>query len=848
MSPSGTQALRPGAPPGLPAWLKVALALIVWHMAWHLMAFPRTPLVQLYDRSFLAVVYGVVAWRLFRAARRQDFPLRLRQGLAWLAAGNAIGSGATVYLLTDRYLHPAASSIYSGADALFLTLYPVMLTGLVLLPRGERTAVAPWRILIDGVVFLVGLGVPLWMFAIRPDLQHATGIDAVLVVVWPSLAFAAVLMVNTALLTRAPVPTPRALWLLLSGLGVLWFSDLVFTLDAAAGLISRSPVNWINFTNTLALGLCLFAAWRYESDPMPASEPPRPAPFSPVPMVTIVVITVWLVLSSMLKPGSIPLELVLPSLSVLFVILFVRETLVMGDSLHWAAAEAQRESRIRFEALVRNSSDIIMIVDRKWHIRFASPAATRALGQTPEALLARSFDELIHPDYAAAGQQFFGRMTAQPGATNFVDLRLRHGNGSYRNFETTGANLLDEAAIGGYVLNLRDVSERMQLEERLRHAEKMEAVGRLAGGVAHDFNNLLAVILANSDLALMDAPEGGHGRRELEEIRRAAKRGAALTGRLLAFGRRENSAPSILSPSELLHSLRPVLQTMTGPNLSLQIRTPVKGGHVRINPDGLEQAVLNLVANARDAMAERGQLTLAVEEAELYTALDTPYLVAPPGRYVVLKAQDDGMGMEESTRARLFEPFFTTKARGKGTGLGLASIYAMVKQAGGGILVESAPGRGTTISLWLPRVEEAPDPAGGSSHPFTGPGAGNILLVEDQAAVRDATERMLLLKGYSVLSACDADDARRKLQNHAGPLHLLLTDVIMPGQSGPALAAALVKERRDLRVLFMSGYTGQELAAQGLDDTRARLLVKPFTLAELTSRVSEAIQGPPGLA
>jgi hypothetical protein len=202
--------------------------------------------------------------------------------------------------------------------------------------------------------------------------------------------------------------------------------------------------------------------------------------------------------------------------------------------------------------------------------------------------------------------------------------------------------------------------------------------------------------------------------------------------------------------------------------------------------------------------------------------------------------------MDEKTRARLFEPFFTTKARGKGTGLGLASIYAMVKQAGGGIAVESESGRGTTISLWLPRVDELPERPGNSRHPYPDSGSGTILLVEDQAEVRIATERMLQLKGFTVVSACDAADARRILQHHAGPLDLLLTDVIMPGQSGPALAASLVKERPGLRVLFMSGYTGQELATHGLDHTRTNLLVKPFTLTELSSRVSEAIKGPPG--
>jgi PAS domain S-box-containing protein len=625
---------QPAPPRGrwqLPLWLKLVLAFVVWHLCWHLLALARTPLAKLYDRSVLALLYGLVAWRMRRAARRTDIPDTLRRGLRFIAAGCTIGVLGTIYLLTDRYLHPAAPSIFSLADAFFLVLYPVILSGVWLLPRGEWTRVGPWRMLIDGVVFLVGIGIPLWVFAIQPDLSRATGIDAVLVIVWPCMTFAAVLTVNAALLTKVPVPSQRALWMLLGGLGLLWMSDLIFTLDASGDVFTRTPVNWINFSNTLALALCLIAGHLYETDPMPATTPGRPVPFSPVPMITIVLVASWLVLSATLKPGSIPLEHILPSLIVLFIMLFVRETLVMRDSLHWAAAETRRGNEIRFEALVRNSSDIIMIVDPDYRILFTSPAATNSLGAAPEALLGRLLEELVHPEDEVASGLFFSRLLSQPASTAFVDLRLRHGGGSYRHFETTGANLLWEPVIGGFVLNLRDVSERVVLEERLRHAEKMEAVGRLAGGVAHDFNNLLAVILANSDLALMDVPEGRHGRRELEEIRRAAKRGATLTGRLLALGRRENSAPSIISPGELLRSLQPVLQTMCGPNLNPKIQADPAAGHVRMNPDGLEQAVLNLVANARDAMQEGGRLKLSVEAAELGAALDTPCYEAEVG-------------------------------------------------------------------------------------------------------------------------------------------------------------------------------------------------------------------------
>jgi len=834
--------------PALPGWLKLALLYVLAHVAWELLAMARTPLVQLYDRSFLALFDGLVAWRFWRAAQRSQLSTPVCRGLKFIAAGNAAGALATVYLLTERYLRPAAPSIFSAADALFLATYPLILFGLFQLPRAQRTGAGPARILIDGVVFLVGIGTPLWLFVIAPDLHRVSGMDAVLVVAWPCAAFCGILAVNAALLTRAPVPSRGALWLLLTGVGLSWFSDLIFTLDAATGLVRGSSVNWINLSNAVSIGTCLYAAWRYESDPVVAGESGGATPFSPVPMITLLVVSGWLAMGAALHPGSIELDRTLPSLIVLFAMLFLRETLVMRDSLRWAAAEAQREGQVRFEALVRNSSDIIMIISPAGRLQFVSPAATAALGVPPEALMQLSLAELVHAEDEPASRDFFGRLLAAPGAKAFVSLRLRHGDGTYRHFEAIGANLLPEPSVAGLVLNLRNISERVELEERLHHAEKMEAVGRLAGGIAHDFNNLLAVILAGAELAAFDLPPEHPARREFDAIRQAGKRGATLTARLLAFGRRESPAPAVIAPGETIAALLPMLQSMVGAGLALQTRIDPAAGLVRVNPDGLEQALLNLTANARDASPGGGAVTIAVENAVLAAPLATPYLSAPPGRYVVIRVTDTGSGMDEPTRARLFEPFFTTKARGKGTGLGLASLYGMARTAGGGITVDSHPGRGTQISLWLPEVMAAVTPKTVSAAPFASAGGSEtILLVEDEELVRLAAQRILEIKGYVVLTAANADEAHRVLQNHAGPLHLLLTDVIMPGQSGPVLAADLVRQRPDLRVMFMSGYTGRELATQGMEGAKSRLLLKPFTSEEMIAGVRAALTGPPGL-
>jgi len=827
-------------------WLVAAGLFTVIHLLWLLAGLPRTTGRRLYGTAALAVLYYVAAGAFYWAARRTDLPARLRTALRLVGVGlGMIGAGAT-YLTIDNLFRPAA--FFSVADWLFLSFYPLTLTALAILPRGERPAAGLGRILLDGAVFVVGVGVPLWVFAIQPNLPHATGEDAVLTVLWPVVAFIGVMAVNAALLTRTPLPSRPAFWLLLAALGVSWLADLVFTLDAAARVIMRAPINWINVANTVSVGLALLAAGRFAADPMPdPRSPPRPAAFSPVPLLTIVVVSGWLVLTLTVRPPPIALDRVVPSMILLFAILFVRETLVMRDSLRWIAAEAQREGQARFEAMVRHSSDVIMIVDPAGRIRFASPAATAALGLTPEALVDRTLTELVHPQEAARGADFLARLAAEPEGAVRVRWRLRHAAGGYRHFETAGSNLRHEAAIGGLVLNLRDITEQVALEQRLTNAQKMEAVGRMAGGVAHDFNNLLAIVMANAELALMGLPARDAARVDLDEILRAARRGATLTGRLLLLSQRDRQPADAVAPAEILRLLTPALERTAGANLAVAIRSEPGVGSVRVPAAELEQLLTNLTTNARDA-APGGTLTLAVRSAVLREPLASPHLSAGPGRYVVIEATDTGSGMDESTRARLFEPFFTTKPRGQGKGLGLASIYGTVKAAGGGITVRTESGRGTTFAIWLPETgpEEAPPAPAAVPAPVTG-ASETILLVEDELPVREVTARSLQTMGYRVLSAVDADDAEKVLAAHPGPVHLLLTDVIMPGRSGPALAADLVRQRPDLRVLFMSGYTGDELEAQGLGGATTRLLVKPFSLEQLGARLRQVLAGPAGL-
>ncbi|HEY4301071.1 MAG TPA: ATP-binding protein [Candidatus Didemnitutus sp.] len=833
-----------------PVWAKAALFTCAAYVLWHLSRPGRDLLAQVVSLGYLVALNAVAVWGMHRATLRPDLPEGIRRGLRYILAGMAAVMLGSLYLTLQYVWRGTSPGSFGVIDLLFMAAYPLSAIGLLHFPRATHFPSGRWRIVVDGVAFVIGVGVPLWMFAIQPVLASSPWLHALLIILWPILAFFGIMVVNASLLTNPPLPSRSALWLLLAALGLSWIGDLVFALDAAVKVVTQGSVNWINILNSVSLVLFTFSAWRFQTDPMPQRRKVRPAAFSPVPMLTIIAVAAWSAL--LVRYGRADPDMfrhLLVCLIVLLVVVLFREAFVVRDSLRWVAAEAVRESQARFEAMFRHSSDVILVTGRDRRVSFAGPAAKAVLGIAPEDLVGRDMLDLVPETERAAGEAFFVALGAatEPGAVRDVQWRLRHADGSLRHLETSGANLLDEPAIAGFVLNSRDVTERLLLEERLHQAQKMEAVGRLAGGVAHDFNNLLAVVLANSELALMDLPEDHLARVEIEEIRRAANRGATLTGRLLSFGRRENLQPQTVSPARVLEDSLASLQRTVGDTVSLQHRVATGLGSVRVDPRDLEQALVNLASNARDAMPGGGRLAIDLRAETLTKALSSAYLTARPGRYVVISVGDTGSGMDEGTRGRLFEPFFSTKTRSKGAGLGLSAVFGMVKTAGGGLAVTSAIGAGSTIELWLPEVA----PAAGEALPAKAVGVsvgGTVMLVEDEPGVRRATQRILETNGFSVLSAGNSTEAREILRLHAHtPIRLLLTDVIMPGDSGPVLAADVMRERPGLKVLFMSGYTGDELHSEELTRAGGQLLIKPFNAASLIDRINTMlVEAPAG--
>jgi nitrogen-specific signal transduction histidine kinase len=392
---------------------------------------------------------------------------------------------------------------------------------------------------------------------------------------------------------------------------------------------------------------------------------------------------------------------------------------------------------------------------------------------------------------------------------------------------------------------VEDITERKLLEAQLRQAQKMEAVGRLAGGIAHDFNNLLTAITGYADLALSDLREGDPMRQDMEEILRAAHRAAELTRQLLAFSRQQVLAPRVLDLNEVVQSVDKMLRRLVGEDVELLSVLAPGLGHVKADPGQLEQVIVNLAVNARDAMPTGGKLTIETADAELAETRVRDLATVPAGRYVMLAITDSGTGMDEETKARIFEPFFTTKEQGKGTGLGLATVYGIVKQSGGFIWLYSEPGHGTTFKIYLPRVEGAADalapPVGTAEVPR---GTETVLIVEDEEAVRALAKTALTRKGYRVLEAANGGEALLRCESEQAPIHLLVTDVVMPGLGGADLAQRLAPLRPDMKVLFISGYADRAAARHGTIQPGAAYLEKPFSLEALARKVREVLDRP----
>jgi signal transduction histidine kinase len=425
-----------------------------------------------------------------------------------------------------------------------------------------------------------------------------------------------------------------------------------------------------------------------------------------------------------------------------------------------------------------------------------------------------------------------------------------HFNSMLEQIQARDASLrLIQQELEVQVLELqKEVAQRKEAEEALRRSEeqliqsqKMEAVGLLAGGVAHDFNNLLTVICGQGQMALLKTDPSDPLHERLATIKEAGDRAAELTRQLLAFSRKQVLAPKPLPLDAVIANLGRMLRRLVGENITLDIVPGLGDAHVLADAGQLEQVVLNLVVNARDAMPGGGYLEISTRSAELHGGGEGELASAKPGRYAVIAVSDTGCGMEEEVRSRIFEPFYTTKGAGKGTGLGLSTVYGMVRQSGGAITVASLPGRGTTFEIYLPVCARGPAAAAASKCTPVRTGTETVLLVEDEVLVRQLARQMLSDAGYRVVEACGGAEALALCARHKGPIHVLLTDVIMPGMNGPEVARRVAASRPGIAVVYMSGYTGGDLPGEGSFDPDSNFVHKPFTPESLLGLVRTAL-------
>ena len=524
----------------------------------------------------------------------------------------------------------------------------------------------------------------------------------------------------------------------------------------------------------------------------------------------------------------------------------VRNAMTLAYSLATAIENARLYERMQQlaifnQSIVQSMAEGIAVEDAEGYFTFVNPAAEAMLGYEPGELIGQHWTAIIPPDQQPIVHAADERR--RHGVSDRYELELVRKDGSRLPVLVSGSPRFENGRFTGTLAVFADISELKRLESQLIQSQKMEALGRLAGGVAHDFNNLLTAIIGYSEFLLQELNPYDPRRGDVEEIKKAANRAAALTRQLLAFSRKQMLQPQVLNLNTTVSNLEKMLRRLIGEDIELVTVLDPHLGRVKADPGQIEQVIMNLAVNTRDAMPQGGKLTIETRDVLLDEDYARQYADVQPGSYVMLTMSDTGTGMDEETLSHLFEPFFTTKDVGQGTGLGLATVHGIVKQSGGHITVYSEPGLGTTFKIYLPQTEEASTT---TSLPLTRPaalqGQETILLVEDADMVRDLARRTLTFRGYTVLEAHDGEEALRLSTQHEGPIHLLVTDVVMPGGiSGRQLAERLMATRPEMRVLYMSGYADDAIVRHGLLEPGMAFLQKPFAPDILALKVREVL-------
>ena len=527
------------------------------------------------------------------------------------------------------------------------------------------------------------------------------------------------------------------------------------------------------------------------------------------------------------------------------------ELRAINESLQKEIAERKRveEEATKLQNAVHQVADILFITDRNGIIEYVNPAFEKITGYSREEAIGNRPSILKS---GRMGPEYYSNVwkTILSGNVYQAEVVNKKKNGELFYYDQVITPLKDSQgnithfiSVGRDITPLKRREEEMAaLQEQLRQSQKMEAIGRLAGGIAHDFNNLLTIINGYSQLCLLEVKKDDRLKGKIEEIQRAGDRASDLTRQLLAFSRRQVMEMRILDLNIILRDMDKMLRRIIGEDIELITKLADELGRVKVDSGQIEQVVLNLAINARDAMLKGGKITIETANVELDEAYAQSHVAVEPGRYVMLSISDTGVGMTPEVKERIFEPFFTTKEKGKGTGLGLSTVYGIVKQSDGNIWVYSEPKQGTTFKIYLPRVDEPPEELREKEKEGELPlGSETILLVEDDEKVRKLAVQILEKQGYMVLEGSHGEDTLHICEQHKEPIHLLLTDVVMPGMSGRELAERLMSMHPELKVLYMSGYTDNTIAHHGVLEDGIEFIQKPFTVDGLIRKVRKVL-------
>ena len=799
--------------------------------------------------------------------------MTVRVGLRWSARAAALAAAYfVVAILGLRYatIGPSISPVWpptglaiAGLALLGLTYWPAILLGAFL-----ANATTPIPLLAAvGIACGNTAEATLAAYLLRRHAPQHLGLDDTVSVrtlagVAAPLGAAVSAAVGVTTLWLARVVAGAGFW---SALSLWWAGDYLGALVVAPVLLTWLARPRVRITRRAAIELLLVAGGALLATALifgnllPASFlQPTQYPYLLFPFVigaalrfgppgaALLTLTVATIAVAYTVRGGGPFVMHSVPNTDLAVLLYLGVLAITGLSLSPAAARRQqaesalREANASLQAVIQSSPLAIYTLDAASTVRSWNPAAEALYGWRAEEVIGRSLPTITHD----LGDHLQLRDRVLRGeALRGVEVTRRKKDGTPVTLSLSVAPLHDASGqVTGMLSLAADLTDVRQLEVQYRQAQKMDAVGRLAGGIAHDFNNLLTAILGTTGLLLEDLGPESRARLDIQEIEKAAKRAAGLTRQLLVFSRQQVLETRVVDLNALVGNLQRMLDRLIGEDIQLRTTLTAELWPVRADPGQLEQAIVNLVVNARDAMPHGGRLTIETANVELDPRYVESHPPTQPGPYVLLAVSDTGVGMDSATRARIFEPFFTTKEPGRGTGLGLATVYGIVKQSGGYIWVYSEPGHGTTFKVYLPRVAGAPEMAEPSpSAAVHARGSETVLLVEDQDNVRTLARRVLEGRGYTVLAASNGDEALDVIAQYPHRIHVLVTDVVMPGINGRELARRVTASRPDVKVLFVSGYTGEAVHQRGLLEPGVAFLQKPFTAEVLARKVREVL-------